>query len=271
VTTIWSHPANRSQRARVLARALLAQARWRLTGRPTAVRFSATTKVLAHFDGGSSQRAAYAPLPDYAEMNVWRRFLRPGDLFVDVGANAGLYTLLACERGCEVVAVEPLASMVTQLERNLRLNGYRADIVQAVLGSGEGTARLGSEDGQRAHIGAGRTKVTMTTLDAVLGDRHARGVKIDVEGAERMVLEGSQRALRERRIELIQLEWNDRSEVNYSEPRDRVAQLLFDHGYELAAPSEAGELAAVAPRVGSDLFARRPPSTDGNSESRYAR
>ena len=47
----------------------------------------------------AASKALYANPPDVPEMLVWRRALRDGGLFVDVGANVGTYTIWAAEQG----------------------------------------------------------------------------------------------------------------------------------------------------------------------------
>jgi FkbM family methyltransferase len=55
---------------------------------------------------------------------------------------------------------------------------------------------------------SGPTNVPVLRLDDIVGDRSARGAKIDVEGAERPVLEGASSALKDGRIDVLQLESN---------------------------------------------------------------
>jgi hypothetical protein len=66
----------------------------------------------------------YANPPDLPEMLVWRRALRDDGLFVDVGANAGTYTLWAAELGTEIIALEPAAGIFSPLQENIALNGF---------------------------------------------------------------------------------------------------------------------------------------------------
>ena len=102
----------------------------------------------------------------------------------------------------------------------------------------------------------GGLRVEVRTLDDILGTRRARGVKIDVEGAERLVLEGARRALHDGRIGVIQLEWNEMSREVLGEDRRPVANLLKRYGYELHRPDAKGVLHAItAPDYGEDLFA----------------
>lgn len=184
-------------------------------------------------------------------------------IFLDIGANVGAYTLWAIEAGCEVIAAEPNAWALEQLRANLTLNGYHATVLQAAVTDAPGTARvtadlgvtnrlaLEEDDDERLDV------VQATTIDELLGDRTAHGVKVDVEGAELAVVRGAHRALSERRILLMQLEWTTASE-RFGVAREQIAELLDAHGYELLTPTPSGELIPVE-HVGPqqpDLFGR---------------
>src|SRR5947207_10139985 len=103
---MWHHPANRRHRLRKLIEATIFQARGRLLGKPTLARLG-EYYLWADVGMSSSKRALYANPPDWAEMHAWERLLRPGDLFIDAGANIGIYTLWASQLGAQVIAVEP--------------------------------------------------------------------------------------------------------------------------------------------------------------------
>jgi hypothetical protein len=78
--------------------------------------------------------------------------LKPGDVFYDVGANEGFFTLIGAQlvgRGGTVVAFEPLPENVTQLERNVDLNSFEhVLVVAAAVGAASGTGSFGSPSGR---------------------------------------------------------------------------------------------------------------------------
>lgn len=254
----WDDPANRDKRASRVAVALRFQFQARFRHTPARVSYGRRSHIWAIHDGFSSSRAAYSPLPDFLEMTVWQRTLSPGSLFVDVGANVGLYTLIAIEAGAEVIAVEPQREAVDQLRRNLSLNDYDAAIVVACLAEKSGRRALAGADPNRQALVLDSTgSVNVMTLDDLIGSRIVEGIKIDVEGAERLVLEGAAVALREQRLRLIQLEWNQASLATYGEPREPTAALLRGYGYEICRPDEHGRLSPIdAFDFGADVFAR---------------
>jgi FkbM family methyltransferase len=63
-------------------------------------------------------------------MMAWRRILKPGDLFVDVGANVGAYTLWAIDCEARVIAVEPNAETAERLRRNIALNSFEVEVAE---------------------------------------------------------------------------------------------------------------------------------------------
>lgn len=134
-----------------------------------------------------------------------RSRLRPGDVFVDVGANVGYFSLLASRLvgdGGAVVAVEASPGTFERLQRNVALN--RARNVRAVnlaAGARRGTVRLyrgpASNRGETTTLESSGfqpdAEVECLPLAEVLTPdevRRARLVKIDVEGAEWDVVEG---------------------------------------------------------------------------------
>lgn len=257
---VWEHPGNRGRRLRTVLRAAGFQLRGRLLGRPTVVPIGRRSRIRAHLHVHGSSKAVYGNPPDWPEMEVWRRALRPGDLFVDVGANVGVYTLLAAELGAEVVALEPDPAAFRRLRDNLDLNRYQ--VTARAVAAGERSGRLGFTTGldlsnRLVMDGSSATTVPVVTVDSLVGERTVAGLKIDVEGAERLVLEGCRRALEEHRIRLVQIEWNDCSERLLGEDRRPVLSLLEGCGYELLRPRSDAELVPVAdPPYGPDVFAR---------------
>lgn len=262
VRSVWSHPGNRGRRLRTLAGAARFQLRGRLLGRPTEIRLGERSRILAHLHVYGSSKAVYGNPPDWPEMEVWRRALEPGGLFVDVGANIGAYSILAAELGADVVALEPGTEALRHLRENVALNGYPVTVMAAAAGDRPGRSPFTSDRDLANRLvpggdGGGEVTVPVVTIDSVVGDRRVAGLKIDVEGAERLVLEGAGRALRDRRIDLIQIEWNDCSERFFGEGRDRIARLLGSCGYELLRPTSEGVLVPVEePALGADVFAR---------------
>lgn len=154
--------------------------------------------------------------PAYAQMRegtfepdetaIMSRVLPSVDLFVDVGANLGYFSLLARKLGVPVIAVEPQPQNVKTLEQNLSANNWRAEIHQVALAERPGTLPLYGASGPSASLlprWAGYStkhvqQVPVSTLDILMAsqrDDKVLAVKIDVEGAEIGVLNGASETL----------------------------------------------------------------------------
>ena len=59
--------------------------------------------------------------------------IQPDENWMDCGGNVGAVTLLACSKGANVTAYEPDPFNCEMLEKNLKLNGFKATIKQAAL------------------------------------------------------------------------------------------------------------------------------------------
>jgi FkbM family methyltransferase len=200
----------------------------------------------------------YANPPDYHEMLIWRKFLGPGDLFIDVGANVGSYSIWAAELGAEVIALEPAEDTFALLEENVALNGYPIKAIRAAAGATPGSARFtrGQDCVNRLHPN-GAVQTEVLTVDSVIGDRTVAGMKVDVEGFEIDVLRGCERALSEHRVKLLQLEWNATSMQAVGTDRRPVAHLLDQFGYSLYCADRGGGLTPLDDlRFRPDVFAR---------------
>ena len=209
---------------------------------------------------------ALAPVLDAA--------LAPGDLFADVGANLGLYTLWGARRvGARgrVDAFEPVPEVRACLARNVELNGFAtARIVAAGVGAESGRLVLYQHPGASGltsrYLGeqAHAIEVAVTTLDAEY-PRDTRGpalVKIDVEGMELEVLRGARELLASARAPIVVFEANA---LYLGSPAHGYADLLAfldaAGGYRVFAlrPSGLREEPRDAARPGSlNVLAARP-------------
>jgi FkbM family methyltransferase len=135
----------------------------------------------------------YTGLHELPEMGFLLHFLRDTDFFVDVGANVGSYTILACSaigaRGC---AIEPVASTYRRLVENIRLNHMeeRVQCFNIGVGNKSGSVRFTGGLDTVNHVVAlneyseNTINVEISTLDIILKYINPSLIKIDVEGYE---------------------------------------------------------------------------------------
>jgi FkbM family methyltransferase len=155
-------------------------------------------------------------------------FLRPGDIFVDVGANIGLFTLIAARIVGETGAVhafEPCSETFRRLLENVEMNGCaNVESHQAALSDATGTAELSvSTDGMdgwnaiadHPYMGEHYHKESIQThrWDDFADERGLAGrvamMKIDVEGWETHVVAGAAESLSRDDAPVLQVEFTD--------------------------------------------------------------
>jgi FkbM family methyltransferase len=194
--------------------------------------------------------------PDYDEMHFMCRYLRPGDTFLDVGANIGIYTLLAsllvAQHG-KVVAFDAGMKSYDRLVENIRLNGLaQAEARFAAIGPQPGTVRFLQSRDMTNHIAVGPpeadrdadvVEVPCVTLDAVLDGHRAAMGKMDIEGAEQLAFAGGPRALAAGNPPVWQLEMKERLLRKFGHSAAGFADSLRDQQYDLAVyRADLGEL-----------------------------
>jgi FkbM family methyltransferase len=243
---VWKHPSNKGRRTRAVLRAAGFQVRGRVLHRRTLARLGEKSVIWADLHRTGASRIVYANPPDHHEMLTWRNRLRPGDLFVDVGANVGSYAIWTAELGADVIALEPAEDTFALLEENVKLNGYPIRTIRAAAGATRGIARFTSgRDCVNRMDPEGVAEIAVLTIDSLIGNRTIAGMKVDVEGFEIDVLRGCERALSEHRVRLIQLEWNSTSLQAVGTDRRPIADLLAKYGYGLYCAAPDGSLACL--------------------------
>jgi FkbM family methyltransferase len=188
------------------------------------------------------------------EESFFRRYLRPGDVVVDVGANFGLTALAAFSAvgpTGEVHAFEPHPRIFEFLVGNIELNGAEA-VVKAhnlALGERAGTVFLTdrrADDQNTVSLDATGISVPMSTLDdAVAALPHIDLLKIDVEGYEKLVLEGATETLA--RVDCVYFESCDANYSQYGYELGEVIDVLAANGLKVRRIDASGSTSRVSP------------------------
>jgi FkbM family methyltransferase len=172
-------------------------------------------------------RLIYCRYFEESERAFLNRFLRPRDIFVDVGANIGLFTLIAASRIGQhgsVIAFEPTAVTHARLIDNVRLNQLtNVKCVKSALSDQDSQLDLArSNDGfdawnSFAEPTAGAA-ISYEKVEAVRWDRYASDndlsgkvtmMKIDVEGWESKVMAGGKESFSRADAPVLQVEFTD--------------------------------------------------------------
>ncbi len=184
--------------------------------------------------------------------DIFARLIKLGDNVLDVGANAGYFTVLASHlsgSSGRVLAFEPVPGVRAQLRANLELNHmHNVTLHETVVSNQNGVVTL--YEGPQGHKGLSSLRplddaAQALTVRAVrlddLADTPAKisFVKIDVEGAELMVLQGMSRII-ERDHPYLVIEFTDSYLQSFGASATLLADWLWNAGYELFRISEQG-------------------------------
>lgn len=172
---------------------------------------------------------------------VLRGLLRRGDVFVDVGANVGVLSLVASKfvgDSGRVFSIEPHPRTVRYLEGNVELNAARnITVVHAAVGDREGAAEISSlRSDDQNRIGETGVSVPLRTLDSILPEMRIRLLKIDTEGFELFVLRGAERVLRA--TDAIYIESWESHFTRYGYSTSDLLAYLAARGFESGCPAD---------------------------------
>ena len=180
-----------------------------------------------------------------AQSEVIRQIVAEADVFVDVGANQGIFSAIASStmrRDGEIIAIEPQPSLARCVERTLSHSSIREwSVIEKIVSDSPGELQLEipGENLGEAHVSASRggraesITVSATTLDVLLA--HVRQdqkvvLKIDVEGAELAALKGA-RAFLARCKPTMMMEINPDAMERYGYTPGVLAEFLEEIGY----------------------------------------
>lgn len=199
--SVYRHLLNASAPAAAVLNYSVLKFRQMLTG-TVAVPYIGEAKLLWPKGATSVAIQAKYGLGEFRDMAFLLHMLRSEDLFADVGANAGVYTILASKSvGARVVAIEPVPTTFDLLRRNVELNNVAGTVDLRQCGVGRHstdlhfTASLWSFNHVAEHPGDDTVEVPIEPLDTILAGRVPRLIKIDVEGFEGEVVAGAAQTL----------------------------------------------------------------------------
>lgn len=175
---------------------------------------------------------------DYEVADAIRAHLKPGQLFCDIGANIGYFSLLAAHLKAKVVTFEPQPRCAQAIDRNFSLNGFpRPELHQVALSDADAEMTLylegdGNTGAASMRIRDGATITVRTRrLDDVLTEKPAI-IKIDVEGAEVRALSGASRILSGPDRPIVICEVSEFSLKQLRSSKDELFALMASHGYK---------------------------------------
>lgn len=145
-----------------------------------------------------------------AETLFWKSLIKDNDIILDIGANIGYYSLMASKRikSGKIYAFEPVKQTYAKLIKNIELNNFqnivpvnkavsnKEDIIEIYVADNKNTGT--SSITNHAHFSGEKQPVVAIPIDSFVRENKIPKVdiiKIDVEGAESLVIEGMQETL----------------------------------------------------------------------------
>ncbi len=234
---IYNHPLNANGKVTSLIRFVKWQLNCRLNKFPIVYGFTENSKLIMWKGLTGATGNLYCGLMEYHDMGFLLHFLREEDLFIDIGANVGAYTVLASgEIKSRTIAVEPLPDTYANLNENVSINQMwdRVETLNIGLGSAKSTLKFTKSLDTVNHVAVEGEKdvleVDVDTLDNVLGTKSPALIKIDVEGFETEVLNGASNTLKNKELKAIIIELNGSGD-RYGYDESAIHQILVDHGF----------------------------------------
>lgn len=215
---IFNHPVTRNNKWSAFQRFVGWQFQSRIFRRPVVYPFVENSKLVVQGGMTGATGNIYTGLHEFEDMMFLLHLLRPQDVFVDVGANIGSYTVLASSVvGANSVSFEPVPSTFLHLKNNIDINNIQSlvELQNSGVGSKKGTLRFTGTLDTMNHVITNPSdsvsdsiEVDIVTLDDAMGYKMPTLMKIDTEGFELSVLQGARNTLDNRSLLAIIVELN---------------------------------------------------------------
>lgn len=216
IKRIINHPLNKRNKVKAIVRFVKWQVVSRLLNLPTIFYYGQHSRLIMKRGQTVSTGNFYCGLFEFEEMAFVLHFLKKGDLFVDVGANVGSFTILASkEKGVRTIAFEPIPSTFSELSDNVRLNDIQSlvELHNIGLGSSDQVIKFTNTQSAINHVATETEinviEVPVKCLDDIVNLSVPSLIKIDVEGFETEVLKGMEKALQNENLLAILIETNN--------------------------------------------------------------
>jgi FkbM family methyltransferase len=199
IAYIIKHPFNKDQKIKALWNYLRWQIGTRLVSAPVIMPWVDKTVLVASKGETGVTQNIYCGLHEFSEMGFVLHFLRKEDQFIDVGANSGVYSILAAGCcGARGIAVEPVPSTFRRLTQQIGVNQLDHLVQARNIGVADknGSLYFTTDSDTTNRIvdkewNGPKDLLPVTTIDLLAGERPPALMKIDVEGNDHAVLLGA--------------------------------------------------------------------------------
>lgn len=216
---IYNHPFNINKKCASVLRFLKWQASGLLWNQARLFDWIDDSRLVISKGMTGATGNIYVGLMEYEDMSFLLHYLHEDDLFFDIGANVGAYTILASKvKKANTICVEPLPSTYDKLLDNININRLQNVIAKNIGLSFEKTKLYFTTDRDTMNSVAvdsdvNKQEIMVDILDSLSAEYDIPKImKIDVEGYETNVLLGAKKSLLDDKLEVIILELNGSGE-----------------------------------------------------------
>ena len=236
---ITTHPLTQSDKTKAVMRFVKWQMKSRITQKAIVHQFTSRTKHILKRGMTGATGNLYCGLQDFDEMSFVLHFLRKDDIFLDIGANIGTYTILASGHvGAHSIAFEPSQDTATHFNNNIKLNNIQSlvELHNNALGASTGECFLETAtDIMNNHIchemQQNSTMVRIEKLDDVLSyQKMPNLIKMDVEGYEYEILKAATTILKNPKLKAMLVETMGLTK-RYGASDSQVHELICSNGF----------------------------------------
>src|SRR3990167_4713375 len=155
INFIRKHPASKNRQIRNVCRFLRWQIASRLAPGEMVIDFIENSRFVAKRGMRGITGNIYVGLHDFEDMLFLLHLLKQDELFVDVGANVGSYTILAATvKKARCLSVEPFQDTVKWLKQNIAINQIQDQVklLEVVIGESEGHVAFSTNQDTMNHV-----------------------------------------------------------------------------------------------------------------------
>jgi len=237
ISFVFHHPLAKKHKLKAIWRFLNWQIQCRLSNKLHKKRFINNIFFYAKKGLNGITGNIYVGLHEFEDMAFIIHFLREDDVFFDVGANVGSYSLLASGiNKTKSIAFEPSKKTMDLLRKNISLNKLEdlVDCIQIGIGREKTSLWFTKNEDTTNHFTENQEcnseLMEIEPLDSFFLDFHPSAIKIDVEGFETNVLCGSKSILDSEELKVIIIELNG-SGLRYGYHDSEIHETLLRFGF----------------------------------------
>lgn len=236
---IYSHPFNSENKIGGVLNFFKWQINCFLNPYPIIYQYTENAKLIVRKGLTAATGNLYCGLMEFNDMAFLLHFLRRTDLFIDIGANIGAYTLLASsEIKANSISIEPLEDTFSILMDNIFINNIQDNVKAYNIGLGSKiskthfTKSLDTINHVATKNERNTVEVQIDTLDNILINEQCPAlIKIDVEGYENEVINGASKTLENNKLKAIIIELNGLSS-RYGFDDKNIHLKLLKYGFK---------------------------------------